>query len=337
MKKGKECVVFLKHNRKKMVRGFDCLSACVTYAESRLGNDLDEYKVFFLFGERFVFLLEEDECSLCSNSHRLMEEKLESFGIAGGDFSLETTEPERYIEKCLQEGKFLAVSLRTRFLSYRNIFMNNGMAKHYLCILKYNPETRQVYVYDGYIPNENNIPFEGWLNVGDILPAWESTKYRHLLWEKSQMHLDNLDELVYKSVKKTLINYLNPQKNIICGEDAVYKWLERLGEHDDVDYLLFQLKINGFLTIKYYLLDYFELELGLHEMMEKYKKILDKWGQICLLLFHMKLKKKSEKLDKVRKMSVELLKEERVLLGEVFDNVLLMEKENRIPGVKFGE
>lgn len=303
----------------KMVRGFDCLSACVTYAENRLGNDLDEYKVFFLFGERFVFLLEEEGgCSLCSNSHRLLENELESFGIMGGDFSPDKMEPERYIEKCLEEGKFIAVSLRTRFLIYRNIFMNNGMAKHYLCILKYSAETRKVYVYDGYIPNENNVPFEGWLDINDILPAWENTGYRHLLWENSKIHLENIDELVYKSVNKTIINYLNPQKNFLCGEDAVYKWLERLGEHDDIDYLLFQLKINGFLTIKYYLLDYFEKELGLCKVAQTYKKVIDKWDQICLLLFHMKLKKKREKLEIVRKMSVELLQEERQILEEIF-------------------
>ncbi len=315
-----------------MVRGFDCLSACITYAENKLGNDIDEYKVFFLFGERFVFLLEEsDGCSLCSNSHRLMENGIESYGIDGGNFDANEMKPEEYIEKCLSEGKFIAVSLRTSFLKYRSIFMNNGMAKHYLCILKYDSGKRKAYVYDAYIPNENNSPFEGWLDIDEILPAWESTKYRHLLWTKSELHVKDLDEIVYKAVKKTIIDYLQPEKNLICGEEAVYQWLGRLGEHDDIDYLLFQVKINGFLTIKYYLLDYFDLELGMRETAVEYKKIIDKWGQICLLLFRMKLKKQVEKLQKVKRLSEALLQEERILLEKTFDEILRMEQEFGIP------
>lgn len=314
-----------------MVRGFDCLSACITYAENSLGNDIDEYNVFFLFGERFVFLLEEEDgCSLCSNSHRLMENGTEFFEIDGENFDPSTMKPEEYIEKCVNDGKFLAVSLRTRFLKYRNIFMNNGMAKHYLCILKYCADKRQVYVYDAYVPNENNTPFEGWLDIDEILPAWESTDYRHLLWTEAKLHIEGMDEVVYKAVKKTIANYLQPEKNLLCGEEAVYKWLSRLGEHDDIDYLLFQVKINGFLTIKYYLLDYFDNKLGMHDLAAEYKNTIDKWGQICLLLFRMKLKKQVDKLEKVRTLSEELLKEERIILEKINNNIEIMESEKEI-------
>lgn len=303
-----------------MIRGYDCLSVCITYAEHLMKNEIEEYQVYFAFGTRQV---EFDSEELYSDSHSLMENNLDMFDIKRllkRDIETENS-AEEYIEKHCNQQNVLIMCLDSCLLKYRNIFLNNARTPHYVCVSKYSKEDKKVYIHDGYIPNDENDPFEGWVDLEELLPAWREANYIHYIWDKSHIKLENVELAIHDTVKETISRYIFPLKDseLFYGEEAVYEWLNKVSPEDDMDHLLHQLKVRGILTMKYFFLFYLEKNEKTKQLGEQYQRIIEAWEKLCTLLFFMKLRRRTGALDNFKEQAVKLITKEHDLLQQIYE------------------
>ena len=128
-----------------------------------------------------------------------------------------------------------------------------------------------------------------------------------------------------EAVKTTISRYLESteDEHMIYGEQAALTWLQNISEKDDLQSLIFQIKVTGFLSIKHYLGEYFKSVEGMENYGARYEQIINEWSLICLVLFQMNLKRKYTKLEYVKSRGAELLAMERRMLLEICNGGIL--------------
>lgn len=306
-----------------MVKGYDCLSICFTYAENLLNNSIDDYQVYFSFGIRKVGY---KEGKLNSNSHGNILDNLNLYGIERKtkDVFEKTETPEEYIKRICEQKKCLILCANTKRLSYRNIFVHNASANHYMCVKDFDENAQKIYIYDGSVTADEEDPFEGWIEWQEVLPAWEDTGFDHFIWDKSHMDREKIADNVRDSFIGTLNHYLNSESKdgFVRGEEAIRTWVKTISDQDDMDQLLHQLKVVGVITIKQYILLYLEHEMEDSIWVEQYRGIVEGWRKLCMLLFFMKLRKRYDALAKFKNEAEALLNEENRILQEVCKNII---------------
>lgn len=301
-----------------MLKGSDCLSICLTNAEEFFGNLKNDYEIYFSFGKRKV-MLDKEKNYLFANSHSAMEDNLENKGIHRFDEKeFDTTTPQEFIKKRLSEKKVLIISMKSNLLHYRSFFANNGIVDHYLLVTDYSDDGK-IYVVDGYSPNEFDDGMEGWIEIDEVMAAWEACRCKCFVIERPVFNEIQGNMNISSAVLETITSYLSgePNEKFSYGEKAIREWLKEISERDDLQQLIYQIKITGFLSIKQYLYDFLQGNKQLEGCAIEYKAIINGWQKICLLLFQMNLKKRYNRFDYIKTAGNELIDKEHELLIQI--------------------
>ena len=307
-----------------MRKAYDCIVACILALEIDAGVNLSDGDIYWSFGIREIGIRKDH--NLVSNSHSKIEEKLiEELGVPvlyRSDIASNFSVKEYLISKIRDEKMILM--LDSKYLKYRNLFLNNPGVYHYIWPKEYSVHDGKVYIVDLYIPNDDSNTVECWVEIDELIRAWDEVHNRHFIWEKSYYRYDLLTKNNAEVVKDTIRYYLNSRNSLgICtdskreglsGIEAVYFWVNGLTGKEDLDSLLAQIKTGGFLTIKFYLLQHFIEKSISNEFVSSYKKIIDDWDNLCRMLYIMRLRRKADFFEGFKKEAIKLLDKEQKLL-----------------------
>lgn len=300
-----------------MRKAYDCLVSCFIAAESTFGNDVTDYEIFWFFGDRKIYL---SDVEFASDSHIKMEYFMEK-GLMKlynrNDLPTDCT-LEEYIMSKTENGVVL-LEMDSTCLKYRNIYTHNIGVLHYACVKDYNPDTNEAYVMDWFVPNGDNEPFEGWVDFAELKEAWIATGNLHFIMDKPFFTKDKLQAGIRQAVLDTITNYLNSDRmhENYGGIEAAEKWIEKLTPDENWDETLTDLRVKGFLTIKIYIWQYLADNIKNREFVDNYRKIIDEWDRLCMLIVYMKMRRRTSALDEFKRVALELLIKEKELLTEL--------------------
>lgn len=309
-----------------MRKAYDCLVSCLIAAEDRFGNNVSESEVFWFFGDRKVYLNDEE---FASDSHLKMEHIMEQ-GLMKlynrNDLPTDCT-LEEYIMSKTENGVVL-LEMDSTLLKYRSIYSHNMGVLHYVCLTGYNSETNKAYIKDWFVPNDDNEPFEGWVDFSELKEAWNATGNLHFLMNEALFVGDRITNDIRQVVLVTIENYLNPEKagESCWGIEAADNWIKRLSPEEDWDRALTDLRVKGFLTLKIYMWKFFTDNLKDCVAVDNYRRIIEEWDKLCMMIVYMKMRRKASALDEFKKVALELLDREKEILTEII-NEIKKEKE----------
>lgn len=304
--------------------GYDCLSACITNAGRFFGYNYIDEDVYFWAGDRTIFFDRKKENNIYSNSHKTIVKKLKHIGMnLSNRNDMGTDNVLNYLCNCFKEGYIVIVFTSIGNLNYRDIYLDNISAGHYICLTNYDEKMKKIYILDAFIPNENSQVFQGWVAADSIISAWKEKEYMHYIVNQFNLFDDVIVDEARENFKKTIYNYLEISSNDIkfIGNKAVAEFLNGITISDDLRNVVMQIKIYGITTCKRYILAMLKREKNLITAIEPYKKIINGWDMFCLMLFKMHISGRRERLRDNINFAKKLCEQEYDMLSKIVDTL----------------
>lgn len=165
----------------------------------------------------------------------------------------------------IKKNNFIALLvLDSSRLSYKKQYINSPSSAHYVICQNITFDKKFVFLKDGYIFNDSDIPFQGFVDIDTIFSAWKKWNYEMLVFPSftavtNNNFFKNVDNQVYEQISSYVMRKQHCEK--YYGYLAAIKYLCNCKKTIDSKVSLFevgkninyQFKKNGFLQARYYL------------------------------------------------------------------------------------
>lgn len=322
--KGGNNLIFEKGYQTK--QSYNCLLSCI-------GNYFN-YAGYMITGSDIYFSCPISRLQTFSrNNHRIfldlegtVEDICTKYGIHFRISQCATDEMEHILDKCILNEKMIGIFLSVTGLLYSKSF-SQGDAIH--CINVIGQKDDKYYVSDGYVPSYPLSVFQGWIDKKQLITAWERVNGVYFMLEVSFIQL-NIEEIIKKSkenFKQYICGQLGENKIENCGSVnmEVLKVLRTIMEvypsDENVCEQLLQLnhdiKVEGFLSQKQFVLDYCQKYCGDVEICGQYSALIGGWYRVCAFMMKITFSINRERLCILFKKVKELVWEEQSILMKI--------------------
>ena len=236
-------------------------------------------------------------------------------------------EAARYLEKVIEEEKYMIIKVDAKQLSHDRVFSQASNSPHYLNVSKVNKG--EVYICDGYVPARNVTVFEGYVSMDSILSAWGGTEYEYLLFDhyptiNVRDVMTNIELNLWNDIKKYCAGGI--KSGIYYGKDAIKKMIDDYKMCDDVKKIReanYQLRIYGFISMKEIVCNLLEKKQHQKENAQVYFWVIQEWDRICMTLVKAVFSRKAEQYESlIKKVDACIEREDSILRKCLADEML---------------
>lgn len=301
------------------VPGYDCYCNALCNCNLYFGGHISEVNYSFAAGIKSIYY-DKVEKKIFMNTHKCITIFVKDLGVSYiKDVKFTREKAREYITNLLNNKKVVLCGLKSTLVKYRKNFRNTNPVHHFVVILDYDADSKDYYISDGYVANEKENIYEGWIQEEDLFIAWEATLFYHIIYGKENAIEKDYDELAYNNFVLTIDAYLssNQDERGIFGEEAVREFISELSVNDDIMKIITELKLFGFITSKRYIKQMLHKQEKYKIEEEEYGRIIDKWDLFCLKLLKVCISNNYSRLEKCKQLAFEIMKEEHDCLLKI--------------------
>jgi hypothetical protein len=303
-------------NNFKTHQSYECFNACIVNQLSYIGYSVTGSDIFFI-GKYDGFInvnRNDNEFSIYDEQSDASFQFCKKVGL---DYQIEYINKKEnldILEAMIAEFGCVTLEVSTPYLKYSKVLEQVDVF-HFINILKIDRIRNMAYISDGYVPNIKPSIYEGWMPLPDLLIAWSKTNCKALTvhglsHEKIlKKELDRSYTYMLDSIKKYgLIEGIN-EKLLSVFESSLSQISDPKEYEDFILNYIFQLKLNGFLSYKYYILQ--QIEKYNFTEQEAYKRVINNWTGWMLNLMKVRSSCNYEKIMRVHEKGILLIDKER--------------------------
>lgn len=290
----------------KTVKGNQCLLAC-------LHNYLNYYN--FNHSESTIFFSNENNIPIFSRQDSdepygkleidffsIIEDYAQNAGfLLKSEHSFDYSNSVNRLLYCVDNEISVTIGVNASKLKYHKIFARGNNALHFVNVIGHSMRDNKLYISDGFIPVNPTEFYQGWVNIDEILPAWQAKKYYMIIFELNpsclKLNRINYDRILLQ-LNKHLVKYLTGGRegDIIYGIDALIYYKENIvnifkdSRSDSREIFIkfnMQLRNWGFFTCKKMIMEILNNQNELKNYGEKIREINKKWEYVSKLLIKM--------------------------------------------------
>ncbi len=277
------------------VLGFECLNSCIYNHIFNIGCSIDKSDIYFIGdGIRFSKKASINPLRIATNMYESNFAFLKKANIY---FKYEKAKGKQeaiaLLLESIKSGSFLCIRVGTELLVHNPVFQHVINTPHFINPIGVDLNNDLIYISDGYIPSQHSTTFEGWTDFTAILNAWQSMDYCYMLLyslDKLAENESTIKKVAKQRFKNAIAQYINNYDKENKNQFSVNKLLNYLmssfyrNQHDSFNELIlkinYQLKVDGFLTAKRYVLDFMGSYKEYENYFNKYQEIEKAWGHI---------------------------------------------------------
>lgn len=318
----------------KIIQSVECLNACLVNYLNMCGKNMKS-SIIYWWGEGFNFKYSEHEgrYRLLSDMFKSNFYYMDKVGIQyNHDFYKDKYDELDFLVQLLKQGRKICIKIRTDYLKYNRVY-SQTISMHYIYIMAYNREQRELFIVDGDVPTTIPSCFSGWVKESEIIDGWIKTKCEYIEFVNcNRMSLLFQNELV-ECIKKQLFRYCNP-KSEDTGICAISTYFERLYTADmsvaaeiamDMNY---QIKVEGIWASRQYLLEILQL-LHAEETIQELNEIIKQWNIVCMSLIKFSISKREKDRQTLLSMISSILEREKIFFSNLV-NILTNIQEKKV-------
>lgn len=255
----------------KTYQGYECLNACIVNRLREMKYDVTGSDVFFI-GEGSDYIYREKENNNIVIANKQFEANFLFCKKSGLDYTVDYMRNCNHIialEKAIEDYGCITIDVSTLYLNYNKVFEQRE-AFHFINVLKMDKDNNSIYISDGYVPTTQPSIYEGWIPFSEILKGWQKSNYKVLIirgFKKNEKFKDELQK-TYPYMLESLDRYILKQKDnckIITVFEEILSLIDKKALFTEKIFNYhFQLKVNGFLSYKYFVL----------QQLQKYNSLL---------------------------------------------------------------
>lgn len=213
------------------------------------------------------------------------------------------------------ENMLICIKVSSTFLTYNRVFKQAENSSHFIIVEKIKDDKFKI--IDGFVPTLIPSTFEGEVNVEEILNAWEGKNFEYIVIKEYKKEKNYKLEAINKFYFMKNQYIIKDEKTGVYSFFTLIKDLENYILKNDFKQLILDLnyiiKIYGFLTSKYYILEKIEDK----NKYANYKLIIDKYNMISFSLVKLGITKNATLYNQIRTNVQTLIEQEINVLKEV--------------------
>jgi hypothetical protein len=290
-------------------KGIECLNACLyNYISAKGFNELCHSDIFFIGkGLKIIYTGHPEERMIYSSQYEsnikfikkfLPESKMDSVA------DCQLNGMKEFLTSQLWNNKNVIIQISSSRLPYNTVFQKKDNISHFINVIDYDGAEGKFYISDGCPPVTTEEIYEGWIEEEELLDNWESMggKYLILDFENSKIFnetagISYIKEMSEREFKKQVNSYIKAKRGVIRNEfkgcesiNTLLKDMVSLFEKKvpDTKKIVMnvhrQIKLNGFLQAKEFILDK-AIDMGKDRIIcKEYEEIIRDWNKEMLLL-----------------------------------------------------
>ena len=214
------------------------------------------------------------------------------------------------------------------------------MVQHFINLIGISEDGTKIKISDGCAPTYQESVFEDWINTDDLIGAWSDMGFGYL-WLDFAAGQDicveqyDRNSLFYREMKRNALTFGNKLTGKgICAIPLFQKKLElklktpQLLPRDEMAYAICNcIRIGGMLSLKKILSFYFADNAEDKELLNSYKKSVELWDTVSLLLIKLAVSKSEGDFVGIQNIFQEIYELECFCSKEIMKNAT--EKRSR--------
>lgn len=313
------------------VQGYECLNASFVNFLNYKGLSITGGEICFLGGG---FLIQRKEgIGVVSNLYNSYFNALNYFGVKYQQKKELNKEPLEFIKIHIDQGEMLCVNVNAKYLGYHTIFQQAETdSPHFINVIGYDEQKQSIKISDGFVPTLIPSLYQGWIPILSFMRGWNDKKFEHFCLKKEEKKIDwNEVQLIkLQNLIHSTYRYLDSSKmsldHEVYGENAIIKSFQYLLEKttnvkEEIFKFNYQLRINGFFSIKRFTLQALESLQLEPDLCLSYQNIINEWNNFSLLLIKAGISGKFLTLNKVISKGRKMIEDEREVLCSILSRM----------------
>lgn len=285
----------------KTHKGIECLNSCLYNHILNKGYPITGSDIFFLgHGLNITYTGHLEEKMIYSeqyeSNHRFLKQYLPK-SLHSSLLDVAMPEMKSFLVQTIREEKALILMVSSPQLSYNKVFQKNITITHFINVIDYNADKRAFLVSDGCPPVLSDEVYEDWLDEQELLDSWESMGSRYVILNFDNNRLDEAPDKSAEEFVRQLEHYVKGRNRFIKSKYKGYRSVATLlkdmiplFEHrvPEISPVVMnvhrQLKINGFLQSKEFILDKAKDLQLCDKICQAYHSIIEQWNREMMIL-----------------------------------------------------
>lgn len=308
----------------RTIQGYECLNSCIVNFLKNEGYTVNMYDVLIIgkglditYSQKKGF--PEIQTSIYEANFRYMNK----IGISYSCRRYCGKNQREFLRKQFLKNKRMILRVDAQKLIYNKAFHQKESIPHFVNLIGISDNLKFVKISDGCAPAYQDSIFEDWVDIEKIEYAWNEMglEYIELDLEDSQKGKTDIYKTkdifsdYKKNDKRRLVNRLCC-KNFYAIKKFQKKVIQCVRENEVfsnaeiVYYICQSIKINGILSLKKILYQYF-LNVEKDEYcIEKSKTQVELWEQLSFLLIKVLVSRREDEIRRIEEILLEIVKAE---------------------------
>ncbi len=327
--------IFAERNPYYTYRGIECLNSCIYNFLINDNQPITQSDIFFSGGGFDISYSRRNIYHIKSKQNDSNVQFIKTYIKESViDNVLETYDGEMrtFLEKKAVSGHPLILNVSSSNLPYNKLFDRNHVVTHFINIIGIDMDNNMIKISDGCAPVTGGGCFEDWIDLDIVTDNWQWMNGRYIELNYENIDIQKIKDRAYENMIKGIKKYLHKDKarfkTNINGHQAVLKLFEDIRtmlQHHPQNSLQVirninqQLRMEGYIGSKRYLLEKFKEIGGKEELTASYERLIGEYDMICLKALKSVIKKKPEEIDNLIMQINRSVQEENEILREVID------------------
>ena len=240
-----------------IVQSYECLNSCIVNAINYFGITLSSSDIFFLGNGLQIKYDNSDTPNIGAYLYESNFDFLDRYNYKYKHSYSNSFDSKRLIDDVLLKKKIISIKVSSTFLTYNRVFSQTSDSSHFVNII--GQDENNYYIVDGYVPTLVPSVFEGYVSKEEILRAWSAKNYEYVYIEEykdisnvkdeaNKCFFDSIDYYIYESKSTGIYSFLSMV-------DDIKKYIQEPNFRQIMLDINYKIKIYGYLTSKYYILE----------------------------------------------------------------------------------
>lgn len=300
-----------------VIQGYECLNSCITNCFNYYGIPISSSDIFFI-GKGLQITYENiNEPNIGAYLYESNFEFLKKYNISY--IHSNSNKALNLIINSINIGKPIIIKVSSTYLTYNRVFKQTDNSTHYIIVE--NMDNDNFLIIDGFVPTVVPSRFRGYVKKEEILQAWEAKNYEYILINEYK-EIPNIKNDSLKMFKKLIKIYLKESDEMglytlrkLVIDLKIYVEANNFRQMMlDINY---KIKIYGYLTSKYYILEKIKENDEWSNLYDEYKDLVEKYNMLTFSLVKFGITRSNDVYLRILNNTFDLLEKEKNILKKI--------------------